>query len=531
MSRRGAACGGVLAVLAMLPACAQPVRRAAPAAGDTPTLVVLIAVDQLRADYLERFAPHFSGGYARLLREGAVFTSAFQDHAMTATAPGHATMLSGREPVHTGIVRNEEGVPDPQVRLLSRDARGASPWRFRGTTLADWLQAAAPLARVLSISRKDRGAILPVGRGRHEVYWMDRGVFTTSTWYATALPAWVAAYNAGRLPEVLGDSTWWPLLPESAFAEPDDQPWEHNGADRVFPHRRPNPWPQGDRDYEVTPAIDQATLELAMRGVRTLDLGRGPHTDLLVVSLSGTDHIGHAFGPYSREVRDQAARVDHLLGAFLDTLFAERGPRRVVVALTADHGVTPQPEWSAAHGRPGGRMDADSFVRLLDARFDSAFGPGRWIRYLEKGLLVLEADTIAARGVDPAPLLAAFAGEARRLPGVARVDTRASLAAADTAADWAARRWIRSLPADLPAGLMISVRPGWVFRGARVEASHGHVTDDDAQVPLILWGANVRPGRYEARVAVADLGPTLARLAGVTPSEPLDGRVLVEALR
>lgn len=518
------------------PACAgagpagggPPAAAAAPPAV-RPTLVVLIAVDQLRADYLERFGPQLTGGYARLLREGAVFARAYQDHAISTTAPGHAVLLSGREPYATGIVRNGEGIQDSSVRLLDAPpGRGASPWRFRGSTLVDWLAARDSASRALSVSRKDRGAILAVGRARQQVYWLDRGRFTTSTYYRDELPAWVQAFNADRLSAVVADPEWRPLLADGAYPEADDQPWEHNGADRVFPHRRPNPMPRGDRDYEVTPALDQATLELALRGVRELGLGRGPHTDVLVVSLSVTDHVGHAFGPYSRELHDQVLRVDRWLGTFLDTLLRER--ERVVVALTGDHGVTPQPEWSLAHGRDAGRHDADSLARALEVRLDTALGTGRWVRFLEKGLVVLTPAAMAEPGARREPPIEAFANEVRRLPGVWRVDTPASLARADTARDAVARRWRKHVPPDLPAVLMITLREGWVFRGARIEASHGHPWDDDTRVPLILSGPGVRPGRHAARVSVADLAPTLARLAGVVPDAPVDGRVLVEAL-
>src|SRR5512147_476412 len=155
----------------------------------------MITVDQLRSDYLMRWRSQLSGGLAQLLTSGSVFSNAYQDHAITETAPGHSTMLSGRWPAHTGIVTNLLGVGDPDAPLLEvKDAgQGASPRRFRGTTLYDWLRAADSGSRVLSVSRKDRGAILPVGRSRGDVYWFDSGLFSTSTWYRTedTLPGWV----------------------------------------------------------------------------------------------------------------------------------------------------------------------------------------------------------------------------------------------------------------------------------------------------------------------------------------------------
>ena len=143
-----------------------------------PRLVVLLVIDQLRPDYLERYRAQWTGGFARLLREAAYFPLGMQDHALTETAPGHATLLSGREPGHVGIVSNNRGVLDPAFPVLgAKDEPGASPLRFRGTTLYDWMRAADPGVRLLAVSKKDRAAILPVGRARGPVFWYVDGRF------------------------------------------------------------------------------------------------------------------------------------------------------------------------------------------------------------------------------------------------------------------------------------------------------------------------------------------------------------------
>src|SRR6266566_8834666 len=211
----------------------------APPSGARPRLVVVITVDQLRPDYLERFRPQLIGGLGLLLRGGAVFTDAFQDHAVTETAPGHSTILSGRVPAHTGIIRNLAGVQDSTAPLVGVAGPGASPARFQGTALFDWLQAAEPAARALSVSRKDRGAILPVGRAKQTVYWYQSGIFTTSRYYADSLPAWVRAFNARRVPFRAAGLTWDLLLPPSAYSEADSEPYENAGHDYTFPHRLP----------------------------------------------------------------------------------------------------------------------------------------------------------------------------------------------------------------------------------------------------------------------------------------------------
>src|SRR5438309_9375982 len=194
----------------------------APAPGPPrPRLVVVITVDQLRPDYLDRYRPQLRGGLALLLKQGAVFTEAYHDHAVTETAPGHATILSGRWPAHTGIIRNTAGVPDSTAPLVGSPGPGASPVRFRGTALFDWLQAAEPGARALSVSGKDRGAILPLGRAKAQVYWYSYGAFTTSHYYADSLPTWLQTFNAQRVPFKAAGKAWTLLLPERAYHEPD----------------------------------------------------------------------------------------------------------------------------------------------------------------------------------------------------------------------------------------------------------------------------------------------------------------------
>src|SRR6266704_1892656 len=202
-----------------------------PGPAPKPRLVVVITVDQLRPDYLERYRPQLLGGFATLLRTGASFTDAYQDHAVTETAPGHSTILSGRWPAHTGINRNAAGVQDSTAPLLGVNGPGASPARFRGSTLFDWLKAAEPGARALSISGKDRGAILPIGRAKQQVYWYQDGLFTTSRYYADSLPGWVREFNARRIPFRAAGRLWTLLLPERDYPEPVSVPYENGGPD------------------------------------------------------------------------------------------------------------------------------------------------------------------------------------------------------------------------------------------------------------------------------------------------------------
>src|SRR5689334_19377125 len=256
---------------AQQPTAQQPPaqQRTAPRVADTlpaPKLIVFLTVDAMRADYLSRFDNQLVGGLARLYRGGAVFTNGFQDHAITETAPGHSVTMAGRFPVHTGIVMNVAGVNDTTVSLIDATGLGASPFRFRGTTLTDWLIAKDPRTRVLSVSRKDRAAILPIGRSKQQVFWYSgsNGNFTTSTYYGTALPDWVKAYNARKVPLGYAGRVWRPLLQDNIYSEPDSVPYEAGAVGFMFPHVQPTAPDSAVAFIAEFPWMDDVTLDFAL---------------------------------------------------------------------------------------------------------------------------------------------------------------------------------------------------------------------------------------------------------------------------
>jgi len=505
-----------------------------PPAPTRPKLVVVITVDQLRPDYFDRWKSQLTGGLFQLVNEGAVFADGYQDHAVTETAPGHSTILSGLWPAHTGIIRNSAGVQDSTAPLLGVNGAGASPRRVRGTALFDWLKAADPTARALSVSRKDRGAILPIGRAKEQVYWYQSGLFTTSRYYADSLPAWVKAFNARRLPFRAANTTWALLLPDSAYKEEDNEAWENGGRDILFPHRLPADSLRAAGAIAGTPYLDSLTLLFALDGIEVLKLGR-KGTDILAVSLSSTDAVGHQFGPDSREIHDQVLRLDRYLGWFLKRLVDKVGRDNVVVVLTADHGVTPFPERTRAKtGAAAYRVNVDTIVTAVNRDLDRLPGAGasrEWLSF-DSGMLFLQDNgRFAATGVKTDSILDAVAARMRAVAGVGRVDRVADLARADTASDPVARRWIHQLPPDAGVVLVASPQPGsvWDIPNAPV-AMHGQPSDEDAHVPIIFWGRGVKRGIYRGRANTVDIAPTLGRLLGVTPLSLIDGRVLTDAL-
>lgn len=499
---------------------------------DRPRLVVLITIDQFRADYIPRWAHQLTGGLGRLVSGGAYFPVAVHDHAITATAPGHAVIGSGRHPRSTGITSNDEGVGDDRVTLVEGIGPGASPQDFVGTTFADWLAASDPRTRILSVSYKDRAAILPIGRRRADVYWYSGiGIFTTSTYYRNALPEWVRAFNGRALADEYADRTWTLLLPESEYPEPDSVPVENFGAGFRFPHTADDTPRHAPTLLESTPWIDEITLQFASAGVRALDLGRGDRTDILALGLSGTDKVGHRYGPDSREVHDQVLRLDRLLGVFLDSLFANVGEENVVVVLTADHGVAPiQGVSFSADTFPGLQVSLSEALTETRARI-SAAGAQPGAAGIVFGALQIHQRALAAAGVPADSVRTWFAEGARRSAGIRYVASPSALAARDTVTDAIARRWLHTFPTNDDALLVAVPIRGGYWASSSAVANHATPYDYDTDVPLVLYGPPFVRGRLVTRVRTVDIAPTLARAVGVVPSERLDGRVLSEALR
>lgn len=567
------------AALALAPLAAPRAaggQGAPPAAAPRPTLVVFLTVDQMRADYLTtRFGGQLTGGLRRLRDGGVLFTNAHQDHAITETAPGHASTMSGRFPASTGIVRNAAGVQDPQAPLLNGGEGGpASPFRFRGSTLVDWMRSADPRSRALSISRKDRGAILPLGRAKQQVYWWGGAAgWTTSSWYADTLPSWVQRLNAADPAARYAGRAWTPLLPDSAYAEPDGVSEAWGNKQPRFPHVLPDDPTAARRALPGTPFMDEVTLDAALAGLRALDLGRGPVPDVLAVSLSSTDAVGHAWGMESRELHDQVLRLDRALDGFLDSLFALRDSSRVVIALTGDHAMAEVPALHFAKERAAARTaataataakaptrrpatiaaaaasaraahddesdvgyaDVARVLRAHNARLAARGVPEAAQWDLESGALVVDEAALRAARVRPDSALDAVLAEVRTVPGVLYATKRSELAALaagrDSTAAHYARRWLHMLPADAPVVATITLQPFWYWRGTNY-ATHGSPHDYDSNVPVLFWGAPFARGKRVGEFArVVDMAPTLAEVLGVAPTEALDGKVLKQAFR
>lgn len=526
----------VVALLAAAACAAVPSGAGAPVpasapAQETPRLVVLLVVDQLPDELLDRYDTAFTGGFRRLLDRGLRFSDATHDHAVTETAPGHATIATGTEPARHGVPANDwweqQGgqfrlvlnVVDPTVPLVGHPTlAGASPTVLRRSGLGEWMQAADPESRVVSVSGKDRGAVLLAGHSRALVYWFDptAAAFVTSVHYRGDDPAWITAFNDEAVAAARADSVWSLEVPPQlrALARPDSFPFEGDGVHTAFPHRYGEEVEEGEDTGGIgwfmaaTPTVDALTLRLAARAVEAESLGRDDHPDLLAVSLSQTDRIGHAYGPTSLEQFDNLLRLDRALGAFLDGLDTSVGADRYVVALTSDHGVMELPEVRAARGLPGVRLTRESAAPLQAVVDSVARSVGR---------------------VDPEALARALAEAVPTVPWVERAWTRSALAALPAEPDSFTRLHVAAEVADRPTGLLaragvvVQFAEGVVTWGYPFGAAHSSPYHYDRHVPLVFAGPGLAPGVRTDPASAADIAPTLAALLGVSPPPDLDG--------
>ncbi|KQW46525.1 MULTISPECIES: alkaline phosphatase family protein [unclassified Roseateles] len=513
-----------------------------------PKLLVLMVVDGLPmrqvTGYRYQLAPD---GLARFLDRGRWFADAHYGHGHTVTAAGHAVMLSGAHPQRSGIISNEwrnpvTGEPvyntgDTAHTYLDNPTAplsGTSPRNLKVETLGDVLRTRAPESKVIAISGKDRGAILPAGHlGTAYMYMGESGSFSSSTYYMAALPQWVKDFNAAKPADAFFKKTWAPLLPETAYARsvPDGQPWQvasgnGNRLPAVIGDKMDSPGPRFYGGLLATPFGDELTLAFARAAVTNEKLGqRGPQ-DILSVSLSSHDYINHAFGPESRLSHDHVLHLDRHLQGFFQFLDKQVGAGNYVLALTSDHGFSDTPEWAASQGRDAGRFNSGPSLAAINAALTAKFGVEKLARNFSAAGLLLDDRLAAERGLNFADVQDAAREELLKLPGVATVFTREQLLGADTATPYldAMRKSFDPMRA---AQLQVVLRPNWIVSYRPGGSTHGSPYDYDTHVPLMFWGPGfVGQGEVKARAEVADLAPTLAALAGLPVPAQSQGRNL-----
>jgi predicted AlkP superfamily pyrophosphatase or phosphodiesterase len=547
----GSARGRVVLAAVGLAAATIPGREASTqGSAARPRLVLFVSVDQMRFDYLTRFAPLFEGGLKRVLTEGAVFSNARYRHSSCETGPGHSVLLSGRHARDTGIVanswydrvrgKNVNVVDDPLVTPLPGPGRGASPTNFIGATIGDLLKEVSPASKVVGVSLKDRSAVLMAGRRGDAAYWYEpkAGRFGSSTYYMRELPAWLEAWNREGKVDALKGREWTRLLADVGlylrYAGEDAVRGEWDNVDTVFPHvvRGAPPSAEFYDDIRRTPFADELTLEVALGAARAHDLGGDDATDILAVGLSATDVIGHTYGPDSQEQMDQILRLDQLLGRLIAAMETRAGEGRLLFALSADHGVMPLVEKLKAQGKHARRVHPDELENAVRQALASRFqGAGDLIADFDEGLVTLDLDMIVRRGLTRAAVEEVIEEALLSTGLVERVYTHARLLGDAPANDPQFALFRASFFEARSSHVIPRFKPFIYVNDDYVGGTgHGTAHDYDRHVPVVLMGAAIRPGRHDAESGPEDIAPTLARLLGLDYRLDPGQRVLVEAV-
>jgi predicted AlkP superfamily pyrophosphatase or phosphodiesterase len=511
-----------------------------------PKLVVLIVVDQMRADYVDRFNRDWTGGLKRFVTKGAWFQHAAYPYLTTITCAGHATISTGAFPHTHGIFQNAwwdremrkqvsctEDTLATDVGYGAPVAGGDSAARLRIPTFADQMRTARA-AHVVSLSLKPRSAIMPAGRGGDAVTWLGESVdsWSTSSVYGAEPVAAVKTFlDANPMSADFGKS-WTRLLPAARYTTPDSGLGEAPpvGWSRTFPHELTGTSGKPDATFlaqwQTSPLADAYLGRFAAALVRAFQLGRHEGTDVLAVSFSSPDTVGHGFGPRSQEIQDVYARLDKTIAALFDTLDAAVGQREWVAALSADHGVTPIPEQLVAEGKDAGRISSGTLTTAIEQVLHP-LGEGRHVSLVASNDVYFEPGVYER--IQKAPeLLTSVIGAITGTPGVQKVFRSEEVRGGASSADPLLRAAALSYFPGRSGDLIIALKPGWMFsvRGT----THGSANPDDQRVPILLLGDGIKQGRYAEAATPADIAPTLAYLCGITLPNA-EGRVLTEAVQ
>jgi predicted AlkP superfamily pyrophosphatase or phosphodiesterase len=494
-----------------------------------PKLGVVLIIDQLSAQDFKARLPKTQFGFKRLTENGFVFDDCRYEAVPTITSVGHATLATGAYGAMHGIVGNEWfdrewnanrlSTEDKNYVVLGRDAMrdGTAPTAMRIPTLSEMVKLGHPQAKAVVISGKDRAAILTAGKASMAI-WFDaeKPFFTTSTFYAKEIPAWVKPTNDLIAQNILkGAFTW--ALPAGGITgkSPVLPPLKKDVKDGKPATRQSDSEPFAER-MEIQSSIDTAQIELALAAIKALEMGKDDVPDLLTISFSGHDRIGHQVGPEAKEALENFAHLDKEIDRLLKALDAQVGAGNYVVSLTADHGVAPMPEVINARGGAAGRVDVKAYKEVLEAELDKAYGANDYIVYSKSPGLSLSAH---ARTLLP-KIFDTIRASAKKLPGVEDVLLASALNQYGELGQIYAKGYVEGRTPDV----ILILKPFFIY-GTGDGTAHGSHYLYDRAVPLVFFGAGVPKGNAGYAEAI-DMAPTMARLLHVPPPSGATGHAL-----
>jgi arylsulfatase A-like enzyme len=487
----------------------------------------MIVIDQMRASYIERWSDLYHSGLVRLRDDGVLFTEAHHDHAVTTTAPGHATLATGLYPSHHGIIDNYwvDRSSGQRVYAVADRKDGRSPRKLLAPTLGDRMKSAWPASRLFGIGGKDRSAILSAGRRADAAYWFDaeEGTFGTSTYYAKETPAWLEAWNGERRVDRLFGTAWEPILPEEELLRHGTVPVDWGWLESRFPHPLGGLSAYPDEGYyesiAESPFLDTFVVELAKALIEAEQLGQDGFPDFLAITLSSLDTVGHTYGPDSPEVLDCLLRLDQTLGDLLSWLEDRIGESHLLVTLSSDHGVGTVPELLRQQGIDAKRIGREEILCFqgLGRELRQRFGDEQWLLdglYLDHGL-------IEEKGLSVPAIASAAAEYLTTCPRVERIIEARSLSPSADLGTLAPieRLYANSYHPERSGDLLLVPQENTLFSRSMM-ASHGLPYPYDTHVPWWLLLPSGERAHVADRVATVDVAATLAALLNL----PWEGR-------
>jgi predicted AlkP superfamily pyrophosphatase or phosphodiesterase len=539
-----------LSALFLLTACAGSAPRGpggTPQSAGGPALVVLISIDQLRADLPLQLMSRFGNdGFRRLYQQGVVYEQAHYAHSATETAVGHATLGTGALPRDHGIVGNDwvdhgkkvYATSDESAALVGASSLGMSPSRLLAETMGDVLLRERPQALLRSVSGKDRAAILMNGR-KGVAYWLEDGTstFVTSQFYLSQLPKWAQTFDGHEPAEAYRAQPWTPYASPSEYHAPEEHVWEGKRAcgdiGCRFPHSLSAFSGEGyTKAIKNTPYGDALTLAFVRELLENEPVGRDDVSDVLNLSFSSTDYIQHTFGPESREAEDNLLRLDRVLASLFALLDDRVGRGRYVVVLTADHGACESPEYLKSQGLDADHLDAAALLKTVNEGLRARFNVGvDLVQDFVNPSLVLNEARVASLSLDQEAVEQAAVDLALEFPGVHAAFSRSAVLAGKGSHPFLPRITNSTHP-ERSGHVYIVPREHWLLANppARMVAMHGSPWPYDAHVPIIVWGTGAPAQRIARPVDPRDIAPTIAALLRLPFPNKSTGKPLTEAL-
>lgn len=519
-----------------------------PASINRPKLVVGLVIDQMRWDYLYRYYSRYgAGGFKKLINEGFSAENTFIPYTPTYTACGHASIYTGSVPAINGIIGNDWYDPqlgrnvycaeDTSVTSVGSTTMAGvmSPKNMLTTTITDELRLATNFqGKVIGISLKDRGSILPAGHSANAAYWFDgqTGDWITSTFYMNQLPAWVEDYNKIKLVNKFYEKNWPTLYPIETYTQStaDDKPYEGKARGEqspVFPHPLKLYAGKNFEMIKSTPYGNTMTLDLAKLAILSEDLGKDNITDFLAVSCSSTDYVGHMYGPNSIEAEDTYLRLDKDLAEFFDYLDSKVGKGNYLFFLSADHGAAHVPGFMAENKLPGGTVDDSPVVKELNTRLEAKFGIKQAVIKSMNNQIYFNHKNIEQAKLD-FDAVKAFSIEFLKTQNgfVNAVDL--NKVGASTLPEPIKTRITNGYNARRSGDIYFILQPNYFDSSSKTGTTHGSWNPYDSHIPCVFMGWNVKPGKTNKTHYMTDIAATLAAMLHIQMPSGCVGEPITE---